>query len=411
MPRLILLVPTSTYRATAFVEAARKLNIDLTIASEEPSSLSDLRPIDLIDLDFSKPETSADAIKKFAAKHGVAAVVGVDDQATLAASAINSALGLPGNTYAATYATHNKFEARRRLQAANVSGPRYQLIPTVNDPYEAARTVKYPCVLKPLMMSASRGVLRANSPDDFEKAFTRITELIQMADAPADEQSRANILVEEYVPGWEVAVEGILTDGTLQVLTIFDKPDPLPGPYFPEGIYVTPSRHPGAMQKKIAAITQDAVRAIGLRHGPIHAEVRSDGDRIWFLEVAARSIGGYCSKVIRFAGDLSLEDVILRHALNPRYEIPNRETPAAGVMMMQAPRAGIYQKTRGLEYASAVEHVEEIIISAHPKEQITPLPEGFLYLGFIFARADTPETAERALREAYKKLDFEITPV
>lgn len=410
MPRLLMLVPTATYRAAAFVRAARRIEADVTVAFEKPSSLADLLPTDLITLDFDQPERCAAQMKTFADSHPIDAVIGVDDRVTVTAAVIADRLSLLHNPVDAAHAARNKHTMRKRLAEADVSVPRFRVVRTDASPTRAAAETTFPCVLKPLMMAASRGVVRADTPEEFARAFRMIVDIVRASGSPRDPESRDYLLVEEYVPGWEVAVEGILTNGSLHVFAIFDKPDPLVGPYFPETIYVTPSRLPGTMQRRLEAMTQSATRALGLRHGPIHAELRGEGDTLWFIEVAARSIGGYCSKVLRFSGDLSLEDVILRHALEPESRLPDRDQRASGVMMLQAPRPGRFVEARGVDAATRLPGIDEVIISSHAGERLNPLPQGFLYLGFIFARGASAEAVEASLRAAEKTLEFVIDP-
>jgi biotin carboxylase len=405
-PRLLLLVPTSTYRADAFVRAARRLPVDLSIASETENSLSHLHPVDLPSFDFDDPIGAASRARRFARGTPVHAVVAVDDRSVLAAAAIAEALGLPHNPIDAVRATVNKYLARERMRAAGVPTPKYALLSLHG--YALARemedAVGYPAVLKPLGMSASRGVVRVNDATAFAPAFERLARLVRAAPSPNDVLARGHILAESYVEGWEVAVEGIVTRGRLDVLAIFDKPDPLEGPVFPETMYVTPSRLPPDTQQRIVETSAAAVRAIGLVDGPVHVELRSDGGAVIPIEVHARSIGGLCSRVLRFADGRSLEDVILQHALGLT-QVPPRETRAAGVWMMQAPRAGRFESLRGASAAAEVPDVEEVVVSARPGQHITPLPDGFLYVGFVFARADTPEQVERALRAAFARLE------
>jgi biotin carboxylase len=409
MPRLLLLVPTATYRAGAFVRAAQRLDIDITLASEKPNSLSKYHPVDLVTLDFADPTGSAKEMRSFAKRHPIKAVIGVDDQVTLAASAIGAALELPHNPIDSAYATLNKRAMRERLAGADVPVPRFRALTIDEVDDRVASAVTYPCVLKPLMMAASRGVIRVNTPEDFVRTFRKVATIVQSPDAPQDLESRGYLLVEQYVPGWEVAIEGILTNGRLHVFAIFDKPDPLEGPYFPETIYVTPSRHPQSVQRKIMSMTEDGARAVGLRHGPIHAELRGQADQLWFIEIASRSIGGYCSKVLRFEGGLSLEDVIIRHALeSEHFRLPDREDRAAGVMMLQAPTEGRFKEVLGLDRARAIDGIDEVIVSSHRDQALTPLPEGFLYLGFVFARAQGTAEVEGILRTAYDELEFVI---
>ena len=274
-----------------------------------------------------------------------------------------------------------------------------------------ARQVEYPCVVKPLSLSASRGVIRADDPAQFVAAFHRLAAILQRPDvATSARRSTREILVERFIPGPEVALEGLLTDGKLRTLALFDKPDPLDGPFFEETLYVTPSRFPPAAQDAIAACTAEVAAALGLRHGPVHAELRVNEQGPWMLEIAPRSIGGLCSRTLRFDDGLSLEALILRHALGFDVEALERETPAAGVMMIPIPRAGILRQVAGQEDARRVAGIEDIRITIPIGREVVPLPEGSRYLGFIFARAETPAGVESALREAHRRLTFVITP-
>lgn len=409
-PRLLLLVPTSTYRAKAFVQAAKRLPVELSIASEVPSALSHLHPVSLPSFDFSDAAATTAFIHRFAQENPIDAVVAVDDQATLAAAMISDALGLPGNAPDSAYATLNKHRTRLALAQQGVPSPGFRLVSVDDDVAAVARSLDYPVVLKPLMMAASRGVIRADDPAEFSAAFERVAHIVAGEDAPDDAEARTHLLVEEYLPGWEVAVEGIVTEGRLDVIAIFDKPDPLEGPYFPETIYTTPSRLAADDVKAIIDTTRAAVRALGLRHGPIHAELRGHDGAARVIEVAARSIGGLCSKVLRFDGDRSLEDVILQHALGYVSSAPPLAPGAAGVMMLPAPSEGTFESIEGVDAAEEVDGIDEVIVSAHPGRELSPLPEGFLYLGFIFARGVTPSAVEDSLRAACARLDVDITP-
>lgn len=412
-PRLLLLVPTSTYRARAFVAAARRLPVELSIASEVPSALSDIHPVSLPSFDFSDPRSVAAFIEDFAAGHPIDAVVPVDDQATMAAAMIAERLGLRGNPASAVHAARNKHRTRIALAHHGVASPRFHLASVDDDPRElgsiVARATGFPVVVKPLMMAASRGVIRADDPDDLADVFARVAAIARSHGTDADDDARSSVLVEAYVPGREVAVEGLVSGGDLDVMAVFDKPDPLVGPYFPETIYTTPSRLADGDLCAVEAVARATVAALGLRDGPVHAELRgSDGD--WrLIEIAARSIGGLCSKVLRFDGGRSLEDVIVAHALGFIDRAPPLQDGAAGVMMMQAPARGRFERVDGADAARAVPGIDEVIISAHPGREITPLPEGFLYLGFIFARARTADAVEAALREAFARMTIVMT--
>jgi biotin carboxylase len=409
VPRVILLLPTTTYRASDFLAAAAKVGADVTVASEEPSTLASRNPAGLLTLDFRNPEECAARVVRFSREHPVNAIVGVDEETALAAAAIARALGLAGNSPRAAAAARDKALLREALAAAGVASPRSRTFRVEDGPEDAAAAVTYPCVLKPTFLAGSRGVIRANDPGSFRAAWARIASILGDPEvAKRGGEAARQILVEQFVPGAEVAVEGLLTDGSLEVLAVFDKPDPLDGPYFEETIYVTPSRLPGATQDAVRETTEMACRALGLVHGPIHAELRLGPDGPVVIEVAARSIGGLCSRTLTFGTGLSLEEVIVRHALGARDETARRESAAAGVLMIPIPRAGCLESVRGLEAARAVPGVVDAVISAHVGQELVPLPEGSRYLGFLFSRAPDPARAESVLREAHAKLEFLI---
>jgi biotin carboxylase len=406
--RLLLLLPTTTYRTEAFVEAAAKLGVELVCASERPSTFEALAPDSLVTLDFGDPDASAETIARLAARRPIDAVVPVDDLTTVVAAAIGQRLGLKANSLPAVAMARDKHAMRRCLAAAGVPVPRFRLVRLADDPAALGADVEYPCVLKPLALSASRGVIRANDPREFVAAFRRIAAILESVEAPLPDEARRALLVEEFIPGREVALEGLLIGGTLHGLALFDKPDPLDGPFFEETIYVTPSRLAQAVQAEIAAATRDACSALGLTEGPIHAELRLNERGPFVLEIAARSIGGLCSRTLTFGTGLSLEELILCHALGRPLESLERERRAAGVMMIPIPRAGRLASVRGADEAAAVDGVEDVAITMHPGQQVVPLPEGWQYLGFIFARAETPDVVEHALRRAHALLRFDI---
>lgn len=402
-------MPSTTYRTTAFVEAARRLGVELTVASELPSTFERAQPAQLLTLDFQRPERAAAEGQAFAADHPIAAVVGVDDDTAVLAATIAEALSLKANPLPATLAARDKHRQRELLAGAGVAVPAFGLHRIEEDPASLARAVRYPCVLKPLRLSASRGVIRADDPATFVAAFRRLTAILGQPDVAACGEPARQFLVEAFVPGPEVALEGLLVGGDLHVLALFDKPDPLDGPFFEETIYVTPSRLPGPAQRAIARCAQAAATALGLTEGPVHAELRHNDRGPWLIELAARPIGGRCSAALRFGADgMSLEELLLRHALG--MEIPSfeRERRAAGVMMVPIPKAGVLREVRGQAEARAVPGIEDIAITAHPGQQLEPLPEGARYLGFVFARGPSPAEVETALREAHRRLAFVI---
>jgi len=416
-PRLLLLLPTVTYRTVAFVEAARRLGVDVTVASERPSTFERANPTGLVTLDFADPAHAAVQARTFAYAHPVHGIVAVDDDTAVVAAAIAQELGLRGNPVAAAAAARDKHQQRQLLVAAGVPVPPFVLLAIAADPEQLARVASYPCVLKPLRLSASRGVVRADDPPGFVAAFRRIKAILEQPELAECGDWARHVLVEEFVPGREVAVEGLVTRGSLRVLALFDKPDPLDGPFFEETIYVTPSRLARTAQQEIAACAQAAVRALGLREGPIHAEIRHNDRGAWLIELAARPIGGRCSGALRFGNGgsglgagVSLEELIIRHALGMELPTVEREHQASGVMMIPVPGAGVLREVRGVDAAQAVPLVEEVVITMHHGQMLVPWPEGSRYPGFIFARGDTSEAVEAALRAAHARLEFLTEP-
>jgi biotin carboxylase len=408
MPRLLLLLPTTTYRTTAFVEAARQLGVELTVASEQPSTLEAANPAALVTLPLHDFQAAAAKAASFAHDHPLAAVVGVDDDTAIVAATIAQHLGLKSNPVYAATAARDKYLQREQFARAAVPVPRFMLRAIDEDPASVAQAIDYPCVIKPVRLSASRGVIRADHPTSFIAAHARLRAILADPEATKACGVRSgHYLIEEFIPGYEVALEGLVVDRRLHVLAIFDKPDPLDGPFFEETIYVTPSTVPAALQAAIKECADRAVRALGIVEGPVHAELRYNERGPWLIELAARPIGGRCSAVLRFGDrDVSLEEIILRHALGMPIPSLQRERLAAGVMMIPIPGAGTLREVRGVEEAKRVPLIADVQITAHRGERLVPFPEGSRYPGFIFARGETPAVVEAALREAHRHLHF-----
>ena len=405
MARVLLLMTTRTYRAWAFLEAARRLGVDVVVGSEQHRSPASRSRHTTLTLDFGRPTQVVRRILAFAEDHPLDAVVGVDDDTTILAALAAAALGLPHNSVESVLATRDKYRMRRLLASAGLPSPRFKRLSTAVDPAVVARRAPYPCVLKPVALSGSRGVIRANAPDEFVDAFRRIVAMLE-----ADGTGHRHLLLETFLPGPEVALEGLLTGGKLRVLALFDKPDPLDGPYFEETLYVTPSRLPTTVQEAVAAATSRAAEALGLREGPLHAELRLGEGGPYIIEVAARSIGGLCSSILRFGTNVTLEELIVHHALGAEDRTLEREWRAAGVMMLPIPHAGIFRAFCGREEALCVPGIEEVAITMPLGQCVVPLPEGDRYLGFIFARGETSADVEAALREAHRHLELVIMP-
>jgi biotin carboxylase len=406
MSRILLLATPNTYRAQAFLAAAARLGVEALTAIDMPAELAAAWNQQL-GIDFQRAEQAVQAIVAYAAEHPLDAIVAVDDSGHLLAARASAALGLPHNGVEAAEAARDKQMMRTLLARAGVPSPPFRLCSTGDDLQALAEQVEYPCVVKPLRLNGSRGVIRADDPRQFVAAARRLAALLHAIDPAPGPQP---FLVERFIPGFEVALEGLLDHGALQVLALFDKPDPLDGPFFEETIYVTPSRLPAATQAAIARCAADAAAALGLREGPMHAELRVNDAGPWIVELASRSIGGLCSKTLRFETDASLEELILRQACGMPVDAINRAGSAGGVMMIPIPGAGLLKRVEGVDAAAAVPGVEEIDITAQLNYPIVPLPEGDSYLGFIFARGDTPAEVEAALREAHSRLRFHIQP-
>jgi biotin carboxylase len=407
--RVLLVMRTRTYRAKAFLRAASRAGVDVTVATEREQPLSKATRGALLELDFLNEGRAQSQVMSFVDDYPVDAIVGVDDDTTILAAQLSQALGLVHNPVEAVKAARYKDVMRIALgEAEGVLSPPFWVFGTDQDPRRIAERVTYPCVMKPLSLAASRGVIRANNPTEFVTAFDEVVKILADSNLQPDDPGAHQILVEEFIPGREVALEGLLQDGALTTLALFDKPDPLDGPYFEETIYVTPSRLPPSDQMEIAQAAERAATALGLRTGPVHAELRLNDRGAWIVEVAARSIGGLCSSTLRFGDGTSLEEIILRQAAGLDLTSLEREQRPSGVMMIPIPKAGVLRDVRGLEAAQRVQGIDEIDISIPCGERVEPLPRASRYLGFIFAHADTPAAVEEALRRAHSALRFEI---
>jgi biotin carboxylase len=407
--KILLVAAKLGYQTRSFEDAARRLAVELRYATDRCHVLDNPWGDDAIALRFEQPEDAAAAIA--AAEPHPGGIVAVGDRPAHIAALAAHRLRLPWSPPDAVAAARNKNEARRRFAAAGLPVPEFFRVPLSAGPLQAAARAPYPCVLKPLGLSASRGVIRAGNRLEFIHAFERIAAILEQPEIRQMQEDQDRFLqVEHYIPGVEYALEGILTHGRLQVHAIFDKPDDLRGPFFEETIYVTPSRASEALQAAIVLATETAVEALGLTHGPIHAEMRVHRSEVWVLEVAARPIGGICSRSLRFTGEASLEELILRHALGEPVTSLRREPEASGVMMIPIPRNGVYRGVTGVEAASAVAGVWSVEITAKEGQKLQKLPEGSTYLGFLFARAEHPAEVEAALRQAHTKLEFDIAP-
>ncbi len=415
MPRILLLTTTTGYQTRMFAEAAARLGVEILFATDRCHVLTDPWADGAIPVRFADEQAgqAGKAIVAVARQRHIDGVLAVGDQPPVLAARVAAALGLPGNPPAAAQASRNKLATRERFREAGLTVPWFRAVPFTTDPARLARYVPFPCVVKPLALSGSRGVIRADDAAGFVAAFERLRRLLLTRDVQGmRDPANDRILVEQFIPGHEFALEGVLECGRFQALALFDKPDPLDGPFFEETIYVTPAPVPARVAAAIEAAVAQAIAALGLFHGPIHAECRVNGEVPVVLEVAARPIGGLCARSLAFVNDqgerIPFEELLLRHAAGEPASRWRREDQASGVMMIPIPRAGIYRAVEGVEEALEVRGIEDIRIAAKPDQPLVPLPEGASYLGFIFARGDSPDDVVAAIRSAHARLRFRV---
>src|SRR6266536_3167025 len=365
--RVLLLVPARTYRAADFLTAAAQVGADLVIASDGALPLGGL-PV--VRADPGDPDRSASRL--VAAAGQVDAVVAADTPMLALAAAVAARLGLPHNPVEAVVAATDKTQQRRRWADAGIAQPAFRILP-------------------------------ADGPAAAVAAAGRIRQILATAGRPGNE----SLLIEEYVPGWELSIDGLLEGGDLTVTAVFDKPGTPEGPTFEETVLITPARLPGSLLAAAVRTAGQAARALRLRYGPIHAELRIDDRRGQvrpvMLELAARSIGGLCSRALRFGGGQSLEELVLASALGRRVS-PRRLPGTSGVLMLPIERAGVLQAVEGRAEAAAVPGITGLTITIPSGQPVHPLPEGDRYLGFVFAEGEDYQQVERALANARQRL-------
>jgi biotin carboxylase len=410
MSRLLILASKLGYQTRSFAEAARAMGAEVVFASDRCHQLEDPWSDGAIALHFDQPEDAARRIVAQSLARPVDGLIALGDRPTTAAAYAARALGLIYNHPEAVENCRSKLRQRELLREAGLPVPGFFSFRLDKKLERILPRVSYPCVVKPLRLAASQGVIRANNEEEFRAAVSRIKRLLESPEIQVTHEAELDrLLVERYIPGAEVAVEGLLTRGKLRILAIFDKPDPLVGPYFEESIYVTPSRLPEEMQERIADCAAATGRALGLEHGPVHAEFRVNERGPWVLEAAPRPIGGLCSRALRFGPErILLEELLVLHALGLEGSDLDRETEASGVMMIPVPTSGVLEGVLGEEQARATPGIEDVQITARLHDFIAAWPEGSSYLGFIFARGESPAEVEAALRLAHSRMKFEI---
>ena len=416
MRRVLIVATTTGYQTRSFGDAAERLGIDLVFATDRCAVLDDPWRDSAIPIRFHSPSASVERIVAASRERRFDGVIAVGDRPAVLAALAREALGVPGHPAEAADAARHKLMTRERLRDAGLPVPTFVVAPVACDAEGLAERVPFPAVLKPVSLSGSRGVMRVNNTGELVQALDRLRLLLARPDIRTERDPAHDLLLlESFIEGHEFAVEGLMTDSVLQTLAIFDKPDPLDGPFFEETIYLTLADTRSDLGRRITDAVAAAAGAIGLRHGSIHAECRVNDRGVYVLEVAARPIGGLCARALNFQreGDamrISLEELLLRHAMGESSDLWRREACASGVMMVPIPRRGIYRGVEGVEDARGVSGVEDVVITAKADQLLLPLPEGASYLGFIFARDPEPSMVEHALREAFGRLVFTIDP-
>ncbi len=401
--RILLITPATAYTTGAYLRAAKRLNLDPHLACDFPLALELLNPGHSLRLDLTQPENAVQAIVAYARKVPLTALIGLDEHCCIVAAKAEQALGLAHNPPCALVTAHDKYLFRQSLATTTLACPGFQCFGPDMDINAAATRLRYPVVLKPLRLSASRGVIRANNAAQFISSWQRLRSLLDSIAGCTPQ-----ILAEDYIPGIEVALEGIIENGRLHMLALFDKPQSLQGPFFEESIYVTPSQLPVLQQQKVIATVATMCTHLGLIKGPIHAELRLNNEGIWFIEMAARSIGGRCASALGFGNGTRLEELVLRNALGQNVSHLPAEPGASGVMMIPIPAAGRLRALRGLDQARSAPGITAVNIDITLGSDLLPLPEGDRYLGFIFARGADPQAVIHSLQRAHSMLRFEI---
>lgn len=402
-----MIAPPNSYRTVPYLEAARRQGINVLVASEGRFSLvSEIA--DGLHIDLEDP-AAVEQLLAASLETPFTGVVATDDASVELASRIARDLNLPHNPPQAARLTRRKDLSRKVLANAGVPVPGFRVIDLQQSIDSQLDLLEYPCVVKPLSLSASRGVIRVDDTGALCAACARI-ERILAGETTRDDFASTHLLIETFVSGPEVALEGLLKGGRLHVLAVFDKPDPLDGPFFEETYYIIPSRHDANIRARIIRRVEEACLALGLREGPVHAEVRISGDDGVIIEVASRTIGGDCARLLRFGAGQALEDLVISHAVGKPLPVMPQEG-GAGVLMIPITEAGILRRIEGIPAARTVPWIDDILIGIREGYELVPLPEGAAYLGFIFAHAPTPAAAEVALRESYAKLKIVVAPV
>tara|TARA_B100000686_G_scaffold128253_1_gene135463 strand:- start:1091 stop:2335 length:1245 start_codon:yes stop_codon:yes gene_type:complete len=402
---VILIIPSASYRTGPFMNAVKKLDLKVLVISDKSQVFSGKYPDNLIIINFNHWQDRSDEISKWAKNNGLKAVIGVDEESIVLAANISNFLNVEHNPVESVLLTKDKYLMRNELLKLGIKSPWFKRFSIYESTKKIINEISFPCVIKPTFLSASRGVMRVNTMNELSDSIKIMYELLSLDELRKRGGEQSDwILFEEYIPGNEVAVEGLVTNGKLTVLAVFDKPEPLEGPTFEETIIVTPSVLTKEIQYSLLETIQNVVKALGILKGPIHAEARINKNGNYILECASRSIGGLCSKVLEFQGGMSLEELILRSYLGRNIEKSKLTDKARGVMMMPTEKMGILKEMRGVQDALNVKGITDLKLTVKPGEKLEPLPKGDRYLGFIFAEGNDQKLVIKALKNAWSKI-------
>lgn len=404
--RILLISPPESYRIQPYIRAAHSLNVEVLLASEGEWAISHPDSAG-INIPLHDQQRALGLLENSAQQHHIDAVIGTDDSTLELAARLAKRIGLQQNNPTAVRLARRKDLSRSCLQQAGIPVPEFTLIDcSAEQPVVKEPEFGFPCVIKPLALSASRGVIRADSVTELESGVQRCLNILS---EQTDSYEKNHLLLEEFIPGREFALEGMLGQEGLEVLAIFDKPDPLDGPYFEETYYISPARISSSERDSIIEVVNQACGAYGLSSGPVHAECRLNESGAWLIELAARTIGGLCSRLLHFGTGYSLEQLVLSNALG--IPLPSHEASgAAGVLMLPIRQAGVLRRVEGVMKAEKIPYIDEIEITLRDGYRVFPLPEGSSYLGFVFSSAPNADTVEMALRQANALLEPVIAP-
>ena len=403
---VLLIAPSGSYRIAPYLGAAKSLGMKILVVSNSQHSLVPEVAAG-ITVDFENIDDAIEIILAAIQTLSIRCVFATDDSCVEISSHIAQILKLPHNKPEAAALTHRKDLARKALKAGGCNTPEFQVI-SLDMVEKFASPIDYPVVIKPLALSASRGVIRADNDEQMISACSRIEGIL--ASAGQSGYIRDHILVESYLDGAEFAVEGFIIQGEFHLLTIFDKPEPLTGPFFEETYYLTPTQLDCRQQTELVNEVRQCCKAYGLEQGPVHAEARITKSGIVLLELAARTIGGQCGQLIEFSLQQKLEEIVIQGMCGIKPELPNNPQ-AAGVMMIPVTNSGILKRVEGLTNALEIPYIEDIEIHIREGYELIPLPEGSSYLGFIFAKAPKYHEVYQSLKSAYECLRFVTQPV